>query len=195
MRAEVGPGRACLCSMNRPKPDTSDLAWLKRWGRSNVVCVLGIVAFLLLLRTGSDSTREWRFESQATAADGDSGSADQPLVTAETPSSTVAFRPAATTGVDSLELKPDGTMGPVSVAPTGWRRTANGWENVATWTKPSRPLREIVAMQHEREPQWMRSTLAGVRGLPPLAFAMLQITAIAAIVAIGRRSGGKEANF
>ena len=76
---------------------------------------------------------------------------------------------------------------PSSVPPKGWRRTDRGWENVATWRPIARPLGEIVMRQEAREPNWMKSAMAKVRQVPPLAFAMLQIAAISAIVGVSRR--------
>ncbi|MGI9472848.1 MAG: hypothetical protein ACR2NZ_15015 [Rubripirellula sp.] len=81
-----------------------------------------------------------------------------------------------------------------SVPPEGWRHTKDGWEHVSTWRPAPRPLGEIVREQEEREPKWVKSTLAGVRGIPPLAFGLFQITAIAVIVNVSRKrsDGGTQ---
>jgi hypothetical protein len=71
----------------------------------------------------------------------------------------------------------------ISVPPQGWRRTANGWEHVSGWQQlASRPLGELVLNQRRREPVWIQTALRTLRQLPPLTFALLQLTAIAAIV-------------
>ncbi len=71
----------------------------------------------------------------------------------------------------------------VSVLPKGWRRTSNGWEHVSHWRNPaSLPLGELVVSQRQREPVLIQKILRSLREVPPLAFAMLQLTAIAAIV-------------
>ncbi len=76
---------------------------------------------------------------------------------------------------------------PRAVAPQGWRRTNRGWEHVSTWRRPSRDLAEIIRLQETREPAWIRSILAGLRGIPPLVYAFIQVGAIAAIVHVTRR--------
>lgn len=76
--------------------------------------------------------------------------------------------------------------------PEGWRRTANGWEHVSTWPPPPRPLGDWIASQQAREPKWVQRTLAELRETPPLIFAMIQITAIAAVVVFTQRVGKTE---
>ena len=67
----------------------------------------------------------------------------------------------------------------------------NGWENTSSWRLATRSLAEIVIAQQSREPKWMNQLLGGVRRVPPLAYALLQIAAIAGIVALSR--GGQVA--
>ena len=74
-----------------------------------------------------------------------------------------------------------------AVPPEGWRHSKDGWEHVSTWRQTPRPLGEIVMEQEMREPKWMKSALASVRGIPPLAFGLFQIAAIALIVNVTRR--------
>jgi len=71
----------------------------------------------------------------------------------------------------------------ISVAPLGWRRTSNGWEQASRWRLPqSQPLGELILMQKEREPLWVRACLEWLRELPPLTFALFQLSAIATIL-------------
>ncbi|MFK8114110.1 MAG: hypothetical protein AB8B91_18050 [Rubripirellula sp.] len=76
---------------------------------------------------------------------------------------------------------------PTAVAPEGWRRTSSGWQHVSTWRKSSPPI-AVVDQQESIEPTWIDQTLQRIQGVPPLMFALIQITAIAAIVNIA----GKE---
>ena len=159
-------------------PNRSDeTMWLRRWLRSNAVCVLAMLAFLLILKFQTPPS----VEEQAIAAGGASA-VSQPLPMADEHH----VDPSKIPATGEILREPKQSTGPVSVAPSGWRRTDRGWENVASWQKPSEPLGEIVLRQEKREPKWVRDSLATLRGLPPLAFAMLQITAISAIVAVSR---------
>ena len=73
-----------------------------------------------------------------------------------------------------------------AVKPTGWRRTRNGWENTATWRTSLASLGEIVRQQQEREPGWFKKLLASVRSIPPWGVALLQLTAVVAILIFER---------
>ncbi len=76
---------------------------------------------------------------------------------------------------------------PISVAPEGWRRTRNGWEHVSTWRSvATRPLAEIIESQRQAEPAWIQAGLLKIREVPPLMFALIQITSIAVIVNVLR---------
>ena len=72
------------------------------------------------------------------------------------------------------------------VVPRGWRRTAHGWEDVSNWPG-RRSLGEIISLQRDREPAWIRFTLASLREVPPLLFALVQIIAIVLIMAAANR--------
>ena len=75
-----------------------------------------------------------------------------------------------------------------SIPPQGWRRTANGWENVSQWrVRPTQPLAELIRIQKGREPVWVQNGMQLVRDVSPLTYALLQITTIAAIVWIADR--------
>lgn len=147
-----------------------DAKWLRRWMRSNLVCVLGISCFLVALRDQTSLPFVSLGQLQA----------DQLVA--------VRDETGVPTGDKSSTLPPETELvlldkrRPNPVAPTGWRRTAQGWEDVSTWRPAPRPLGEIIATQVDREPVWAREILGRLRGVPPLMFAMVQITAIAAIV-------------
>ena len=75
----------------------------------------------------------------------------------------------------------------VSVSPEGWRRTSQGWEHVSTWRSiETRSLGEIIDGQLKTEPAWVQFTLEKLRNVPPLMFAVLQITLIAVVVNVFR---------
>ena len=82
-----------------------------------------------------------------------------------------------------ITIGKDGTK---SVMPAGWRRTRNGWEHVSTWPSPGRypefTINELLQRQREREPKWIRMVMARISRVPPLMVALIQLTAIAAIM-------------
>lgn len=58
-----------------------------------------------------------------------------------------------------------------AVWPTGWRRTAQGWQHVSNWQgDSSRPseLPTLIAVQQAREPAWVSAGMRWLRGLSPL---------------------------
>ena len=135
--------------------------WLRRWLRRNLACFGLIVCFALLIR----------FDPVVSIEPGRQAQADQSEVTVLPPET-------------ELVLLPSRSPNPIS--PRGWRRTAQGWEHAGSWSIP-RPLGEIITSQRSREPAWMQFTLAKLRGVPPLLFAMLQIIFVAMILSVARR--------
>lgn len=149
-----------------------DARWLCRWVRSNLVCVLAILCFLIAIRN----------ETPVPFATMSQVQADQAVaVHSERPPEDVwtALPP-------ETELVLLGSRRPNPVAPEGWRRTDQGWEHVSTWRPIPRPLGEIIETQLDQEPAWVRFILDRLRSVPPLMFALIQITAIAAIVNVAR---------
>lgn len=73
--------------------------------------------------------------------------------------------------------------------PSGMRRTSRGWEDASLWhISPdieNRSIDDWMETQQDREPGWLRTIFAEIRMTPPLMIAVIQITAIAAIVHIG----------
>lgn len=157
-----------------------DARWLRGWLRSHFVCAVAISAFLLLVHRQPHRSDPLKAQSSPL------GRLDR---LSPGRASTGSKRVPPLSDVASM-LPPSGRAR--SVAPAGWRRTDRGWENVATWRPSARPLGEIVMQQEAREPNWMKSAMARLRQLPPLAFAMLQIAAISAIVAFSQRDGRGE---
>lgn len=148
-----------------------DAQWLRRWIRSNLVCVLVILCFLIAIRNQSP-------ESCTTSGLAQAGQLPVQPAYGETD------RPEEVLPPETKLVLLDSRR-PNPVLPEGWRRTKHGWEHVSTWRIP-RPLGQIIANQLDREPVWARNILAGLRSVPPLMFALIQITAIAAIINASR---------
>ncbi len=73
----------------------------------------------------------------------------------------------------------------VAVAPTGWRRTAAGWERAGDWMQPTaEDLSQRVVDQIHREPAVMRSSLGIIRRVGPLGFAAGQVAFVTALILI-----------
>jgi hypothetical protein len=76
--------------------------------------------------------------------------------------------------------------------PTGMRRTTSGWEDSSLWhvstDLQSRSIHAWMTHQRRREPGWARRVFERIRGTPPLMIAVIQISAIAAIVHLSRQS-------
>jgi len=76
--------------------------------------------------------------------------------------------------------------------PHGMRRTKNGWEDATLWSLPRSlepdSINGWIDKQRNQEPGWVRRAFAEIRETPPWMVAAMQISAIAAIVGIGRRS-------
>jgi hypothetical protein len=75
--------------------------------------------------------------------------------------------------------------------PRGFRRTKHGWEDASLWGLPGevqrRSLESWVDRQRQREPGWVRRGIDEIRETPPWMVAVLEISAIAAIVRLTRR--------
>lgn len=103
------------------------------------------------------------------------------LIHTESPFSVVPVESAIP--IRTVSVSDAGTK---TVLPVGWRRTKNGWEHVSTWSEFAVPapasINELIARQHDREPRWMRTLMTRISRIPPLMIALIQITAIAAIV-------------
>lgn len=80
--------------------------------------------------------------------------------------------------------------------PSGMRRTKDGWEDASTWFLSEdfqqQSLDVWMKREREREPGWVRRTVAEIRETPPWMVAAIQISAIAAIVHLGRRNPSEQ---
>lgn len=72
------------------------------------------------------------------------------------------------------------SKGARAVLPTGWRRTANGWQHVSSWAAATRrvPLSQRVVAQRNAHPVWMRKAMDSIRQIPPGSFALAQLASV-----------------
>lgn len=77
-----------------------------------------------------------------------------------------------------------------AIIPRGMRRTKNGWEDASLWHLSTgfrhRSIDSWMEDQRQREPNWLRRIFEEIRTTPPLMIAVIQVTAIAAIVHVSR---------
>ena len=99
-------------------------------------------------------------------------------------------------GHDQPNQQLTGSPGGRAVWPTGWRRTAQGWQHVSSWQgdwrQPSE-LPALVAAQQAREPARISAGLRWVRTQSPLTIAAAQISIVLAIY-LACQFGGKAAS-
>lgn len=80
--------------------------------------------------------------------------------------------------------------------PQGMRRTKNGWEDASRWNISldfqDRSIESWITDQRQREPGWVRQMFAEIRSTPPLMFAVIQITMIAAIVHVSKKPNAEQ---
>jgi hypothetical protein len=168
--------------------NSDDLHWLKRWLIKHLSMLALIASIWLLVRGWPEAVP--RFHNAANA--------DDVVVVDQSADQEEPIPPVA--GADynlPLVWIEDGPQGIrlaqihggqlISVPPTGWRRTRNGWENTATWRPTLASLGDIVRQQQQREPIWMRNVLSQVRSVPPWAVAILQIVAVVVVLAVSGR--------
>ncbi|WDQ16933.1 hypothetical protein [Rhodopirellula sp. P2] len=83
--------------------------------------------------------------------------------------------------------QPPVASGPRAVPPVGWRRTINGWENVAEWPGAHNHLGGIPAqvslsdqiiLQEKREPAMLRHWMDKLRHTHPAVIASVQIVSV-----------------
>jgi len=80
---------------------------------------------------------------------------------------------------------------PRAVPPVGWRRTADGWQHVSTWSKSLSeviPLGQRVLAQQNQEPLWARELMQSFRAIPPGCFAIGQLLCIVVLFAVHKSS-------
>lgn len=74
--------------------------------------------------------------------------------------------------------------------PSGMRRTKDGWQDASSWNiradLKEQSIESWMQEHREQETGWLQRVFDKLRTTPPLMIAVIQITAIAAIVHIGR---------
>jgi hypothetical protein len=78
-----------------------------------------------------------------------------------------------------------------NVSPTGWRRTADGWERAEMWSVTiARSPHDIdgwIAIEKSRQSTLARLLLEGLYGVHPLAYSALLVAAVFTIVIVAER--------
>jgi len=127
---------------------------------------------------------------------GKEGSLVNHLVSVEASASTSRRDAGRSIGHDQPNQQLTGSPGGRAVWPTGWRRTAQGWQHVSSWQgdwrQPSE-LPALVAAQQAREPARISAGLRWVRTQSPLTIAAAQISIVLAIY-LACQFGGKAAS-
>jgi len=127
---------------------------------------------------------------------GQEGSLVNHLVSVEASASTSRRDAGRSIGHDQPNQQLTGSPGGRAVWPTGWRRTAQGWQHVSSWQgdwrQPSE-LPALVAAQQAREPARISAGLRWVRTQSPLTIAAAQISIVLAIY-LACQFGGKAAS-
>ncbi|TWU05636.1 hypothetical protein [Stieleria varia] len=77
---------------------------------------------------------------------------------------------------------------PAGEIPSGWRRTAHGWEDASKWRVPAggrqQSLDEWISATQKQEIPWTRALFSRLRRIPPLMIATIQISLVAVIYRI-----------
>lgn len=107
--------------------------------------------------------------------------------------------PSRNAATDAEQIR----VGPVDVAPVGWRKTNRGWERAEEWghvvanTNTER-LSQIVAQQELAEAsaapgRWLHGAFAVLRRVDPITLVSLQICLLALLVAMVYHREAKQA--
>lgn len=138
--------------------NSNDARWFRHWLRNNLLAFVAITGFLLVLPV----------MPKATMVGADN------VVVGENTNGETPNQPSSAA-----------QHSPVAVLPEGWRRTNRGWEHVSTW-RPARPLM-VAESTYSGESTWIQITLDKIHDVPPLIFALGQLTLVAVIVNVGHR--------
>lgn len=113
---------------------------------------------------------------------------------ASTPSVDAADREAASRERTAATSEERISIGPRSVPPVGWRRTANGWEHVSEWPSAHTPLKGISAQVsisdrivslEKSEPAHLRHWMDRLRATHPVIIALGQIACVGLLLGGG----------
>ena len=79
-----------------------------------------------------------------------------------------------------------------AVPAEGWRRTKDGWEHTEMWAieasgRGGETISELIDMQSQREPAWIRQGLGQLRSIPPHWIAIIQVLLIGVICGVSKR--------
>lgn len=101
---------------------------------------------------------------------------------------TLALPDTSTWQADAL------TVGPVDVAPTGWRRTVRGWERAENWPvtdadTQALTLHRVIERQRNAELSWaggrgLSTIMKFVRSIDPVTLLCTQVTLLALYIAL-----------
>ena len=127
--------------------------------------------------------------------------ADSGIVAAEETALAVVARQSRSNETPSPASTTEVVVGPVDVAPQGWRKTTRGWERTDNWANVVAAnngvlINDLIAKQQAAE----TSTLVGktltrsmelVRALNPITLLMIQIMLLAVLATIARQRESK----
>lgn len=78
----------------------------------------------------------------------------------------------------------------VAVAPSGWRKTKDGWEDVSKWTEgPSVTMRQSLLDKQTRPKGGLEASIESISSIAPWNIAIFQLLAITLIFTVSRRVG------
>lgn len=114
----------------------------------------------------------------------------------------IAKNPAA---ADLTEPAPKlRSVGPVDVAPTGWRRTVRGWERAENWPtadgdSQAVALNRVIQKQRNAELSWsggrgLSTVMQFVRQISPVTLVCSQVTLLALYIALVFHRESKTGN-
>lgn len=155
---------------SHPIVDVETVAWMRRRLRTTI----GLGTILLCMQTLSAIPIHGE-PDRARAENVPSLPSYDPPAIALPPSESPSLA-ASSPYVHVSEPAPKGR----AVPPTGWRRTAQGWQHVSTWGPVTDDLsigQRIIA-QRDSETVWLNHFLTKIRRTPPGCFAIAQLLCV-----------------
>ncbi len=173
-----------------------DLHWLKHWLSKHISLLVLIAGFWLLVqawpKAEAPKSRNAANSDNVVLVDR-SADLEPPIPPVENADHTLP-KAWVDDGPQGIRLTQMQGRQLVSVAPTGWRRARNGWENTANWRPTLASLGDIIRRQQEREPTWLRNVFSQIRGVPPWGVAIFQIVAVVVVLSVsGRKTDNPSA--